>query len=69
MKKADKYCPIDKVPTVEITEDMVGEKRIARNVYISSRGYLVKYWNEGALHEKRFTSRDDILKEYGLSES
>jgi hypothetical protein len=57
------YCPIDRVPEgVSVPEK--GVEYVARNLWVGKRGWLVRYYHQGEIHEEWFDSRDAVLERY-----
>lgn len=56
--------PIDAVPKKDPADFGNSWVRIARNLYISKRGYMVKYWSGGIWVERVYPTREEVIKEY-----
>ena len=58
---------IDKIPELSEAHRLRGisrETRIGRNLYITSNGFIVKYFHEGKLVERSFNTREEVIKAY-----
>lgn len=60
------YIPIDRVPSLNLSTLSTTAKRIGRNLYVTNKGYIVRHYNGRELIERRFATKEDVLKAYGL---
>jgi len=57
-----KYCPLDRVPEVVVPEK--GMIYVARNLWVGEKGWLVRHYHLGEMHEDWYESRGAVLDVY-----
>lgn len=62
-KKKEVYCPLDRVP-LEVDVPEKGEVRVARNIYVSQRGWRIWHYHNKEWHEKLYKNRTAVLVDY-----
>ena len=59
--------PLWDIPDIDLLTADDSYRHVARNLYVSKKGYLVKYWTrEEGLVEQRFSTADKVRDAYDV---
>lgn len=62
MARKKKYCPLDNIPVVDpLPKTWV---RVARNIHVSEKGWVVRYYNKGEWFVEEYSSREEVVSAY-----
>jgi len=59
-------CPIDAIPDIDLSSLGTAQRRVGRNLYASSRGFVVKYWGDDGVVEERYDNAEDLAFAYDI---